>query len=127
MKKFFAVLGWVALTACAVFLLSVLGERDALRRDFRREQKKYEALKALRQEERQQWELDWQGIRQDNAALTMENQALAAALNDARQPQIQQEETPDPAQQQEPDRHAHPEKRLPVWKAEPDAPEIVIK
>lgn len=85
MRKFFAVLGWIAMAACLVVLVSAAGEKTALRKELRKEKQKYEALKALYDEEKMDWEAVSSGLQADNLALTLEKHSLSAALTAARE------------------------------------------
>ena len=85
MKKFFTVLLWIGLAVSLIALVSVAGERTALRDEAKKEKQKYDALKTMYDREKAEWKSADDELTADNTALTLEKQALAAALTEIRQ------------------------------------------
>ena len=85
MKKFFTVLLWLGLAVSLIALVSVAGERTALRDEAKKEKQKYEALKTMYDREKAEWQSAADELNADNTALTLEKQALAAALAEIQQ------------------------------------------
>ena len=85
MKKFFTVLVWIGLAVSLITLVSVSGEKTALREEARKAKQKYDALKTMYDVEKAEWQTASDEMSADNAALSLEKQALAAALMEARQ------------------------------------------
>jgi len=87
MKKFFTVLLWILLAVMGIMLIAVMGERNTLRHDLRKQQNKYEALQTLREQDKKQWESLNTALKADNTALLLEKKALTAALANAQEEQ----------------------------------------
>jgi len=85
LKKFFTVLVWIGLAVSLITLVSVSGEKTALREEARKAKQKYDALKTMYDAEKAEWQTASDEMSADNAALSLEKQALAAALMEARQ------------------------------------------
>lgn len=85
MKKFFAVLLWIGLAVSLIALVSVAGERTALRDEAKKEKQKYDALKTMYDREKAEWQSNADELAADNTALVLEKQALAAALMEIRE------------------------------------------
>ena len=73
MKKFFAVLLWIGLAVCVIMLVSLAGEKAALREENRKAQQKYDALKTVYDREKAEWKSAAEDMSADNTALTLEN------------------------------------------------------
>ena len=85
MKKFFTVLVWIGLAVSLIMLISVAGERTALREETRKGKQKYDALKTMYDREKAEWQATSEQLTADNAALALEKQSLAAALTEISQ------------------------------------------
>lgn len=85
MKKFFTVLLWIGLAVSLIALVSVAGERTALRDEANKGKQKYDALKTLYDREKTEWKSTADELTADKTALILEKQALAAALTEIRQ------------------------------------------
>ena len=85
MKKFFTVVLWLGLAASLIALVCVAGDKTALREENRKQKQKYEALKTMYDQEKAEWKSTADELSADNAALILEKQTLAAALDEARQ------------------------------------------
>ena len=85
MKKFFMVLVWIGLAVSLIMLISVAGERTALREETRKGKQKYDALKTMYDREKAEWQATSEQLTADNAALALEKQSLTAALTEISQ------------------------------------------
>ncbi len=85
MKKFFTALLWIGLAVSLIALVSVAGERTALRDEAKKGKQKYDALKTMYDREKTEWQSAADELNADNTALALEKQALAAALTEIRQ------------------------------------------
>ena len=85
MKKFFTALLWIGLAVSLIALVSVAGERTALRDEAKKDKQKYNALKTMYEQEKTEWKSAADELTADNAALALEKQALTAALTEIRQ------------------------------------------
>lgn len=85
MKKFFTALLWIGLAVSLIALVSVAGERTALRDEAKKGKQKYDALKTMYDREKAEWQSAADELNADNTALALEKQALAAALTEIRQ------------------------------------------
>lgn len=85
MKKFFMVLVWIGLAVSLIMLISVAGERTALREEARKGKQKYDALKTMYDREKAEWQAASEKLTADNAALALEKQSIAAALTEISQ------------------------------------------
>ena len=85
MKKFFTVLLWIGLAVCLIMLAANAGETGGLREELRKEKLKYDALKTVYDQEKEEWKATSSKLSAANAALTLEKQAIAAALREAQQ------------------------------------------
>lgn len=82
MKKFFTVLVWIGLAVSLIALVSVAGEKTALREEARKGKQKYDALKTMYDREKAEWQSAADELNADNTALALEKQALAASLSE---------------------------------------------
>ena len=85
LKKFFTVLLWLCLAASVVALFTMAGEKASMSDEARKNKQKYDALKTMYDREKAEWQSAADSLNADNTALTLEKEALAAALQEARQ------------------------------------------
>ena len=102
MRKAMTVILWLGLAVCAVLLISLSGQKNALREEMQKETRKNEVLQTLydqKKDERTQQETALTQERDDllreNKALILERDALSEALKIARQETQAQRQTAD--------------------------------
>ena len=102
MRKAMTVILWLGLAACLALVLSLVGQKNALRREWENETRKNEVLQTLYDQMKDEWTEKETALTQENNALlrdtktlTLERDALAAALEAARQETQAQRQTAD--------------------------------
>ena len=110
MKKFFITLVCLGLAASLIALMSVSGERTALREEAKKEAQKYDALKTMYDREKGEWRAASEKLNADKAALTLEKQALAAALAEMRPEAETVSAEPEPPETEQDEANAQPSK-----------------
>ena len=102
MRKAMTVILWLGLAVCAVLMISLSGQKNALRREMQNETRKNEVLQTLYDQKKEEWmeqetaliqERD--GLLRENKALILERDALSEALKIARQETQAQRQTAD--------------------------------
>ena len=102
MRKAMTVILWLGLAACLALVISLAGQKNALRREWKNETLKYEALKTRYDQMSDEWteketaltdEKD--ALLRDTKTLTLERDALTAALKAAQLETQTQRQTAD--------------------------------
>ena len=102
MRKAMTVILWLGLMVCAVMLISLAGQKNALRREVESETRKNQVLQNLYDQIKDEWTEKETALTQENSALlrdakalTLERDALAEALKIAQQETQAQRRTAD--------------------------------
>ena len=102
MRKAMTVILWLGLTVCAVMLISLSGQKYALRRELEKETREKQVLQTLYDQTKDEWEEKETALTQeknallrDTKALTLERDALAEALKAAQAETQTQRQTAD--------------------------------
>ena len=102
MRKAMTVILWLGLTVCAVTLISLSGQKNALRREWESETRKNQVLQSLYDQMKDEWTEKETALTQeknallrDTKTLTLERDALAEALKAAQQETQAQRQTAD--------------------------------
>jgi hypothetical protein len=102
MRKAMTVILWLGLMVCAVLLISLSGQKYALRREVETETQKNQVLQTLYDRMKDEWTEKETALTQENNALlrdtrtlTLERDALAEALKAAREETQTQRQTAD--------------------------------
>jgi hypothetical protein len=102
MRKAMTVILWLGLMVCAVLLISLAGQKNALRSKWESETRKNQVLQTLYDRMKDEWTEKETALTQENSALlrdakalTLERDALAKALEAAREETQAQRQTAD--------------------------------
>ena len=102
MRKAMTVILWLGLAVCAVLLISLSGQKNALREEMQKETRKNEVLQTLYDQKKDEWTQHETALTQErddllreNKALILERDALSEALKIARQETQAQRQTAD--------------------------------
>lgn len=102
MRKAMTVLLWLGLIACLVLVISLSGQKRALEREGKEQTQKNEVLQTLYDQLKDEWSEKEAALTEENSALlrdtktlTLERDALEAALQAARQETQAQRQTAD--------------------------------
>ena len=102
MRKAMTVILWLGLMVCAVLLISLSGQKTALRREWENEARKNQVLQTLYDRMKEEWTEKEAALTRENSALvrdartlTLERDALTEALKIARQETQTQRQTAD--------------------------------
>ena len=102
MRKAMTVILWLGLMVCAVMLISLAGQKNALRRQVEEETRKNQVLQNLYDQIKDEWTEKETALTQENSALlrdakalTLERDALAEALKAAQEETQAQRQTAD--------------------------------
>ena len=102
MRKAMTVILWLGLAACAVLVISLFGQKNALRGELQNETRKKEVLQTLYDQKKEEWTEQEAALTQERDdllreknSLVLERDALAEALNIARQETQTQRQTAD--------------------------------
>ncbi|MBR3108541.1 MAG: hypothetical protein IKH30_15375 [Clostridia bacterium] len=102
MRKAMTVILWLGLAACAVLLISLSGQKNALREEMQKETRKNEVLQTLYDQKKDEWTEQEAALTQERddllretQALVLERDALLEALKIARQETQAQRQTAD--------------------------------
>ena len=102
MRKAMTVILWLGLAVCAVLLISLSGQKNALREEMQKETRKNEVLQTLYDQKKDEWTEQEAALTQErddllreNKALILERDALSEALKIARQETQAQRQTAD--------------------------------
>ena len=102
MRKAMTVILWLGLMVCAVMLISLAGQKNALRREWESETRKNQVLQTLYDQMKDEWTEKETALTQENSALlrdakalTLERDALAEALKAAQEETQAQRQTAD--------------------------------
>lgn len=102
MRKAMTVILWLGLAVCAVLLISLSGQKNALGREIKNETRKNEVLQTLYDQKKDEWTEKEAALTQerdallrDTKALILERDALAEALKIAQEESQTQRQTAD--------------------------------
>ena len=102
MRKAMTVILWLGLAVCAVLLISLSGQKNALREEMQKETRKNEVLQTLYDQKKEEWTEKEASLTEERdtllretKALTLERDALSEALKIARQETLAQRQTAD--------------------------------
>ena len=102
MRKAMTVILWLGLTVCVAMLISLSGQKYALRQELENETRKNEVLLALYDQSKDEWAEkeaaltdENSALRRDASTLTLERDALMEALKAAEQETQTQRQTAD--------------------------------
>ena len=102
MRKAMTVILWLGLMVCAALLISLAGQKNALRSEWASETRKNQVLQTLYDRMKDEWTEKETALTQENSALlrdakalTLERDALAKALEAAREETQAQRQTAD--------------------------------
>ncbi|MBR4334680.1 MAG: hypothetical protein IKP72_18560 [Clostridia bacterium] len=102
MRKAMTVILWLGLMVCAVLLISLAGQKNALRSEWESETRKNQVLQTLYDRMKDEWTEKETALTQENSvllrdakALTLERDALAKALEAAQEETQAQRQTAD--------------------------------
>ncbi len=102
MRKAMTVILWLGLAVCAVMMISLAGQNNALRREWTDETRKNEVLQTLYDQKKDEWTEMEAALTQERDALLwetktliLERDALSEALKIARQETLAQRQTAD--------------------------------
>ena len=102
MRKAMTVILWLGLITCVTALISISGQKNALRRELQSETQKYEAAKTLYDQAKDEWAEKEAALTKENSALlkdtktlTLERNALTEALKAAQEETQAQRQTAD--------------------------------
>ena len=102
MRKAMTVILWLGLAVCVMLLISLSGQKTALRREWENEARKNQVLQTLYDRMKEEWTEKEAALTRENSALvrdawtlTLERDALTEALKIARQETQTQRQTAD--------------------------------
>ena len=102
MRKAMTVILWLGLAVCAVMMISLSGQKNALQREMKNETRKNEVLQTLYDQKKDEWAEQEAALTQErdallreSKALILERDALSEALKIARQETQAQRQTAD--------------------------------